>query len=171
MSILADSVCLLMHCKCEETDSELSGPDENKKQGHYRAMFLKATIHYNRLLQTLGIIQIRQNQFSCCLSLLCIINCCCISIVHPDETKQMTLPVISSFCLLPSLKRNQTKNTFLFAIGVCDSKQTLCGYCQASAWSTEEEAMVKCRHFTIMTLAYPQPTAREGRQLPKCQRR
>lgn len=45
MNILADSVCLLMHCKCEETDSELSGPDENKKRGHYCAMFLKATIH------------------------------------------------------------------------------------------------------------------------------
>lgn len=25
MDILADSVCLLMHCKCEETDPELSG--------------------------------------------------------------------------------------------------------------------------------------------------
>lgn len=45
MNILADSVCLLMHCKCEETDFELSGPDENKKRGHYCAMFLKATIH------------------------------------------------------------------------------------------------------------------------------
>ncbi len=45
MDILADGVCLLMHCKCEETDSELSGPDENKKWGHYRAMFLKAIIH------------------------------------------------------------------------------------------------------------------------------
>lgn len=45
MNILADSVCLLMHRKCEETDAEHSGPDENKKRGHYRAMFLKATIH------------------------------------------------------------------------------------------------------------------------------
>lgn len=45
MNILAESVCLLMHRKCEETGSVLSGSDENKKRGHYPAMFLKATIH------------------------------------------------------------------------------------------------------------------------------
>lgn len=127
MDILAGGVCLLMHCKCEQTDSELSGPDGNEKKDHYSCYVFKG--HHPlkqaaRFLQTLGIIQIWANQVSYCLGLLCIINTA--TLLLCTQMKQNRRPFQSSpdFTLLFQTKQNQ--NTFSCAMGVCDQKQTPC---------------------------------------------
>lgn len=81
----------------------------------------------------------------------------------------MTLLVISSFRLLPSLTQTKPNKKHIFVYYRCLWFKTDTLHLLSSAWSTEKEEMIKCRHFTIIKLSYPQLAVRGGRQLPKRQ--